>query len=834
MPLFGLSLTDIDEMKAKRNINGLVKALSYKKDTGVQCAAANALGQIGDLSTINQLLGALKDPSPVVRCSVVDALGLLHDKKAVWGLIGEFEDSEIEVRRKVISALVNIGGRDGVQGLLVGLGNEVQEIRTLTVDALLKVGGYYGMTGLMVAVGQKDMTVQLRAISNFERMGGTQAENGLRAAQKNKTFDPRIQLELEKALSRMHEANAINPSANIFEEPDINEILNEALARLKEHKSAGNLESELPPKKGDVIGQRYEVRKELGHGGFGIVYLATTKTGEVCALKTFKDEYLTDMQAREMFQKEAKVWIQLGSHPYLVRAYLVEQVSGRLYIAMEYIAPNEAGLNSLEGHLKLQSPGIAQSLKWAIQFCYGMEYAYAKGVRCHRDIKPANIMISKDKAVKITDFGLASILNLAGSGSNTNVNVNREQIKCAGTPTHMPPEQFTSFETCDQRSDIYSFGIVLYQMATDGNLPFFASSPAELYLLHSKAKVPKLNSPLFPVIQHCLEKKPEDRYQSFEKLRRDLEQLMEHLTGEVWKPPELNEFRADEWDNKGVSLFALGNFDEAIKCHDEALQINQLKTSAWVNKGNCLRALNRIEEAVKCYEKALLLDPLESIAWNNKANILNCLTRYEEAISCLDKALDIDPQLADAWNNKGVSLSALHRFDEAIKCHDKAIEIDPKNLTAWNRKGLILINLGRYDDAISCLEKALEINPQSTDAWNNKGIGLFASGHFDEAISCYDKALEIQPKDALAWSNKANCFISLGRYIEAIKCCNEALDIDSKHYAALFLKAFAADKLGWKRDAMMYYQKCVEVAPAYDVKTTMMARLRLGELIRER
>ena len=79
----------------------------------------------------------------------------------------------------------------------------------------------------------------------------------------------------------------------------------------------------------------------------------------------------------------------------------------RLYIAMEYIAPNEEGLNSLEGYLQRRPPDLAQSLRWAIQVCHGMEYAYSKGVRAHRDLKPANIMISQDMTAKITDFGLA-------------------------------------------------------------------------------------------------------------------------------------------------------------------------------------------------------------------------------------------------------------------------------------------------------------------------------------------------------------------------------------------------------------------------------------------
>jgi serine/threonine protein kinase len=109
-------------------------------------------------------------------------------------------------------------------------------------------------------------------------------------------------------------------------------------------------------KKGDFIGQKYEVYGVLGKGGFGIVYLVNSidsyGRGEIYALKTFLDQYLADQEVRKRFHKEASVWIELGRHPYLVRASYVDEISGRLYIAMEYVVPNEEGLNTLEGYLQ--------------------------------------------------------------------------------------------------------------------------------------------------------------------------------------------------------------------------------------------------------------------------------------------------------------------------------------------------------------------------------------------------------------------------------------------------------------------------------------------------
>jgi serine/threonine protein kinase len=235
-----------------------------------------------------------------------------------------------------------------------------------------------------------------------------------------------------------------------------------------------------------------------------------------------------------------------------------------------------------------------------------MEYAYSKGVRCHRDIKPANIMISQDETVKITDFGIAGVLEMVKMVPEIRLSIQQGKIGLSrqtiegigfGTPTYMPPEQFINAAECDEKSDIYAFGIVLYQMASGGKLPFLAPLPRDeskgemirfwmaMQRLHSESPVPMMNSILFPIIQHCLEKKPGKRYQNFKELRRELEPLLRHDTGEVIKPPELKELKAWEWINKGVSLSSLGRFDESIHCLDKALEIDPLNALAWINKG---------------------------------------------------------------------------------------------------------------------------------------------------------------------------------------------------------------------------------------------------------
>jgi len=638
-----------------------------------------------------------------------------------------------------------------------------------------------------------------------------------------------------------------------FREKYSEEIYNAIIKMMQKRNAAIEGIPESVPKrekfrKGDFIGQKYEVFGVLGEGAFGIVYLVYShETKETYALKTFQEEYLEDVSTRERFKKEAQVWIDIERHPYLVRAYFVEEISGRLYIAMEHIAPDNEGLNTLEGYLRRRPPDLAQTLRWAIQFCHGMEHAYSKGIKAHRDIKPANIMIGQDKAVKISDFGLAGIIGTPKSFSGIKINplraISGEAYQTMagsafGTPPYMPPEQFENAAGCDERSDIYSFGIVLYQMASGGKLPFLPDMSEKKgadvfrywYMLHCKASVPKLKSPLSPIIFRCLEKKPINRYFSFKELRRDFETLLKKQTGEVVKLPGKMELEAWELVNKGTSLRRLGKPQEAIACYNKALEINPKCAEAWNNKGVALGSLGKEQEAIACYDKAIEINPRDADAWNNKGDALRSLGKYQEAIACCDNAIEINPRDADAWNNKGIALGGLGKYQDEIACYDKAIEINHREAVAWYNKGNALGKLGKEQEAIACYNNVLEINPIDADAWNNKGNAFRKLGKEQEAIACYDRAIEIDPRDAKTWYNKGNALGRLGKEQEAIACHNNVLEINPRDADAWYGKALVEDKIGRGEDAVFSYKRFIELASAQYAEQIEYARKRLREL----
>jgi tetratricopeptide (TPR) repeat protein len=523
-------------------------------------------------------------------------------------------------------------------------------------------------------------------------------------------------------------------------------------------------------KTGDVIGGKYEVRATLGKGGFAVVYLVYAREiKEVCALKTFRDELLADASARDAFMRETLLWVNLEQHPFILAALWVTEISGRLFVVMQHVAPDAHGRVSLADHLaRARGPlDASQTLKWAIQFCLGMEHAQARGIKSHRDIKPANILITQDGTVKISDFGLATAAAVAwratggvgGSlvtrGSEGAFGLSLMQTggkaRC-GTPGYMAPEIYRG-EGADIRSDIYSFGLVFWQMAAGSPMPPFVvpyrgdleGYLRQIYEQQMNGRVPRVDGFLGPVIERCLYPKPTDRFGSFGELRAVLEPMLARKTGEKIEVPQVRANRAAFLNNKGASLAALGQHQEAIGCFDQSLAIDTRDAYTWLNKGASLAALGRREEAIQCYDKALAIDPREAKAWLNKGSVLIALDQKEEALNCYDQALASDPRYAEAWSGKGNALAALGRQEEAISCYDRALALDPTFAGAWYNKGGSFDDLGRREEAISCYDRALTIDPRKAAAWLNKALSEQALGRRREAVLSYRKFIEVAP-----------------------------------------------------------------------------------------
>lgn len=267
---------------------------------------------------------------------------------------------------------------------------------------------------------------------------------------------------------------------------------------------------------GSTFAGRYQIIEELGKGGMGKVYKVLDKeVNAKIALKLIKPEIAADKKTIERFRNELKTARDI-SHRNICRMYDLNKEEGSYYITMEYVEGQD--LKSLvrqTGQL-----AIPTTISIAKQVCEGLSEAHKLGT-VHRDLKPSNIMIDKEGNARIMDFGIARSLKAKGiTGAGVMI----------GTPEYMSPEQ-AEVKEVDQRSDIYSLGVILYEMVT-GRLPFEGETPLGIAMKH-KSEIPKdpreldtqIPEDLSRVILRCMEKDKEKRYQSAGEVRSELENI---------------------------------------------------------------------------------------------------------------------------------------------------------------------------------------------------------------------------------------------------------------------------------------------------------------------
>jgi len=605
-----------------------------------------------------------------------------------------------------------------------------------------------------------------------------------------------------------------------------------------------------PIKSGDSIYGRYEVSRIL-KGGIGLACACYDNISRVpCVLKTFQRKYLASPQSQAFFEKEALTWIGLGKHPHIVSAYLVIRIEDYPFLVFDYIAPDENGRNTLSHYLNnLTTPEI---LKYSIEFCYGMEYVYAKDFKAHGNIKPGNIMITPDRNVKITDFGAAQLLQKIEFKEclpeNEKSDLSIFQGKAgvvSGTLPYMAPEQFDG--QMDQVSDIYSFGVVLYQMASSGALPFTGRNPLEYEKAHKEGASPRLDSPLFAIIAKCLEKDPAKRYTSFAAIRLDLDVLFLKETGKKIIPLEGVKSEAAEILNKGLALYSFGKRESGIACYDKAISINPEYPDAYYNRGNAYYDRGNLEQAISDYSKAIEINPVyinayykRGVFYQGKGNLIQAISDYnkvismnsahsdayynrgnayytkgdlEQAISDYSRVIEIDPVHLKAYYNRGIAYYDKDDPDLAIADFSKAIGIDPEYAEAYNNRGNAYYDKGESGLATADFSKAIEINPKYAEAYNNRGIAYYKKGNLEQAISDYSQAIGNNPKYAEAYNNRGIAYYKKGNLEQAISDYSQAVGNNPKYAEAYNNRGIACHKKGNFEQALSDYSKAVEINP---------------------
>lgn len=295
--------------------------------------------------------------------------------------------------------------------------------------------------------------------------------------------------------------------------------------------------------KGQIINDRYEIIKSIGEGGMANVYLADDKVlHRKVAIKVLRGDLANDEKFIRRFQREAHN-AALLSHPNIVEMYDVGEDNGTYYIVMEYVEGR-----TLKQLLKKRGAlTVSEVIDIMLQLTDGINYAHDKYI-IHRDLKPQNIMISDDGKIKITDFGIAMALNSTQLTQTNSV---------MGSVHYLPPEQ-ASGKGSTIKSDIYSMGIMLYELLT-GKLPFKGDTAVEIALKHMKDPIPSVRK-INPNISQALEnivlkstaKNPKNRYDDVKEMYNDLKHALNDEKTDV--KPYVYKYPEHELDEKDTVL----------------------------------------------------------------------------------------------------------------------------------------------------------------------------------------------------------------------------------------------------------------------------------------
>jgi len=451
---------------------------------------------------------------------------------------------------------------------------------------------------------------------------------------------------------------------------------------------------------GDPVGDHWLICDLIGMGGMGMVFLAMDKaTGERVALKTIRDEFLDHKGVLKRFEEEAELWekISFNRNPYILEVVKVRNVGGRIYISMEYIPPadNDMRGSSLRDWIlkygKFEDESIIQ---WGMQFCEGMVRAYKK-IKCHGDICPENIFIDKRKHVKIADFGLALSAE------------NNQAPACGiGHLPYMAPERFPENGTADEISDIYSFGIVLFELV-EGGLPFDADKNQYAGVsdwkkawedMHSDQSVPIVRAPFNDILQKCLKKQRSARYKSFQELKEEFSTLCQRFNYTIMLDDSFQmQPSPEELTNKGMNLLELGMYEKALCCFEKVLEVEKEHTTALNGKGYCLLNLDYWDQAGLIFGQILVQNPDDLWALIGKGHSLMKLEKYGQADHWFDRALSIHSRIPALWYHKGRYLMKKGDQKKALECYEQALEM--------------LVSQNRKDEALEIVKQGLEKVP---------------------------------------------------------------------------------------------------------------------------
>ncbi|MDX1645134.1 MAG: protein kinase [Thermoanaerobaculia bacterium] len=609
-----------------------------------------------------------------------------------------------------------------------------------------------------------------------------------------------------------------------------------------------------------MIGQtlsHYRILDKIGEGGMGQVFVAEdTNLHRKVALKILPAEMAGSQDRLERFRREAQAVAAL-SHPNIVTIYSIEDSEAGHFITMELVDGK-----SLDELISGDGLSLERTLEIAEPLVKALAAAHQRGIT-HRDLKPANIMLTGDGTVKILDFGLAKLTRGGDSDSHEDLPTQTltQEGTVVGTVPYMSPEQVQG-KAVDHRTDIFSLGIILYEMAT-GHRPFRGETSAEVVssILRDAPEAVTESRPDMPeqlgrIIARCLEKEPELRYQTAQDIQTALHRIGEEVEGSkggemasvavlpfVDMSPEKDqdyfcEGLAEELINALVSIddLRIASRTSAFRFKGSSQDIREIGRRLGVStvlEGSVRKAGNQVRISVQLVNVAdgyhlwsnrydRKLEDVFAIQDEIAQSIVEALevTLTPKAKQAAEKAAPADVQAYDYYL-KGRKFFYEFRekgFELARQMFARAIVIDERYARAYAGVADCCSFLYMYFDASeanlkeadAASRKAVEIDPDNAEAHASRGLALSLSGRYEEAEAEFERAVELNPKLYEAHYFHARALFAQGRHEEAARRMEIACEVNPEDYQAPTFLAQTYLCLHRRAHASAAFRKAIE------------------------
>jgi len=511
----------LNEIADPSSIKYLLVAIG-DADWWVRSRACDALANIGGPKVMQAIMGLISDEDENIRRSAIEILNQTSDESAISHLIDATHDSDWWVSERAVDALAEIGSQEALPRLLEMLSGDTQAIPSV-LRALGKLGDTQVVTKIMPLMQRSEPSIIIEAMGALVTLADESTAEQIRA-QVQPLLTSGNDTIAAKALDTVELLNNRFSDSQILREEQAQRMAEPARTLLIDNAEMQDLAQMATPaaatqidlaglNTGDLIEGRYSYIEKIGKGAFGTVILVEdTVVQERLILKFLNPNVAGDEEMLQRFVHELRFSRKI-THKNVIRIYDFLHLSGSYAISMEYFPSHTLGAETAND--KALPCDIAAG--WIQDIATGMSVAHQVGV-IHRDLKPANLLINNDGLLKIVDFGVAA----AAGGGDTQLTKTGYVI---GSPKYMAPEQILG-KKVDHRADIYSTGVIAYEMLT-GSPPYTKGDHMAVMYQHVQGKCarcdeanPQIPKELADIVHKAMAVDKMERYESMDELRK--------------------------------------------------------------------------------------------------------------------------------------------------------------------------------------------------------------------------------------------------------------------------------------------------------------------------